>query len=456
MFGFLIGLILPFLILFFFINPAPEDFYFANESNNHDLWMNLRIQHRNSTGRYFQNILLYFIPVNNNSFISYKIICFLLMLLFMFAIFLSVKLIAGNLLTLKECFLISSIILFSYLYAMPSVPAGFYWYGGLTAYHIGVILIPVFFAFFILSEKAKKLSAKIFYTVILFVLIIAIEGTNEILSIPFFMFLVILLIYKTIVNKKFKWSYPFFVTIAAICIYFLISSPGNKIRSVQFPGNRDFIYSLISSVFFLSKNLISWIFITPLLACTLFLTPLFSKLIRKREVYKKSNLINPFWSVLIWLSVLYLFIFISFFSATDVLDRTLNLIYLIFLAGWFYNAFIVYDFIQKKCKISLQKHLRFIYTVSSIAILFFLIKENNIKTAFYDLLGGSAYKFNSGMNDRFEKITESSSDTCLVDSLINIPRTIFYKDLTRDPDNLSNRWYSDYFNKKLIVLKKPE
>ncbi len=413
----------------------------------------MRIQYRNSTGRYFQVILLYITPLAYDSFTGYKIACCVLMLLFFYAIFLSVKLISNNKIAFRENVFVSLIIFFLYLYAMPVVSEGFYWYTGITAYHTGVILIPFFFLFYVFLEKSKKLYSIIFYTLISCILIFAIGGSNEILSVLFFIFIILWLIKNLLVEKKLNWTLIVFLVVAGISLYLLASSPGNRIRASQFPGNRNFIFAFGHSFTFLIQKISSWILNTPVIVCTLFMIPVFSQIIEKNKNMTKTNLMNPVWYILIWLAFLYISTFIAMWSSGFVYDRTLNFIYLLFLAGWFYHVFILYKFVYRRYNLNTGKYIKYAYVFLFILLTYFLIKENNIKTAYYDLLGGSASGLNAQMNERYEQIRQCSSDSCEIDSLKNVSRTLFVEDITNDPKFDNSDWYAKFFNKKSIKLK---
>ncbi|MBK6876760.1 MAG: hypothetical protein IPG99_10010 [Ignavibacteria bacterium] len=77
--GLFILAIVPFVLLFLYNHPSPEDFYFSYEARIKSLWTNTKVQYRHGTGRYFQNFLLYLTPVYDKFFISYKAGCFLFM-----------------------------------------------------------------------------------------------------------------------------------------------------------------------------------------------------------------------------------------------------------------------------------------------------------------------------------------------------------------------------------------
>jgi len=451
--GLFILAIVPFVLLFLYNHPSPEDFYFSYEARIKSLWTNTKVQYRHGTGRYFQNFLLYLTPVYDKFFISYKAGCFLFMASFFSSVLLSVSLLTVKLISFRERILISLVIIFTYLYAMPEVSSGFYWYGGISAYHSGIILVPIFFAFLVKSGNSINSASGLVYTFMALIVLILITGVNEILAILLFLFTLFLNIRHFVKDRSIKWQYVVFVIASGIFLYILLKSPGNKFRLTQFPGNTNFSYSFFNSFVFLYQNILSWIFNSPLLACSLILLPVYFKISEKKKNLKNKLLTNPVGFSICWIIVLYISVFFSYYSTTVVLSRTSNFIYFIFIAGWFYLLYILSNIIVTKGKFSFIKNRKYLYGLSLVFIILFLIKPNNITTAFNDLFSGSAHSYNRQLNERYQFLENCPNDSCRVDSLINIPKTIFYKDITSNSTMLSSEWYGNFFNKKSVALK---
>ena len=92
--------------------------------------------------------------------------------------------------------------------------------------------------------------------------------------------------------------------------------------------------------------------------------------------------------------------------------------------------------------------------VTAIVALFLYGKSNSIRTAYSELIRGTASEYDSRMNERYKTIYECSSDSCQVDSIKNVPKTLSEVQLTGDPMSNFNRWYSRYFHKKYVYLRK--
>lgn len=336
---------------------------------------------------------------------------------------------------------------------MPEVSSGFYWYGGISAYHSGIILVPIFFAFLVKSGNSINSASGLVYTFMALIVLILITGVNEILAILLFLFTLFLNIRHFVKDRSIKWQYVVFAVASGIFLYILLKSPGNKFRLTQFPGNTNFSYSFFNSFVFLYQNILSWIFNSPLLACSLILLPVYFKISEKKKNLKNKLLTNPVGFSICWIIVLYISVFFSYYSTTVVLSRTSNFIYFIFIAGWFYLLYILSNIIFTKGKFSFIKNRKYLYGLSLVFIILFLIKPNNITTAFNDLFSGSAYSYNRQLNERYQFLENCPNDSCRVDSLINIPKTIFYKDITSNSTMLSSEWYGNFFNKKSVALK---
>lgn len=451
--GLFILAIVPFVLLFLYNHPSPEDFYYSYEARIKSLWENTKIQYRHGTGRYFQNFLLYLTPTFDKYFVYYKATCFLFMASFVLSVFLSVNLLANKLISFRERILITLVIIFSYLYAMPEVSSGFYWYGGLTAYHSGIILVPIFFAFLVKSGSSINSTSGLVYTFMTLITLILITGINEILAILLFLFTLFLNVRHFTKDRSINWQYMIFAIASGIFLYVLLKSPGNEFRLTQFPGNRNFSYSFFNSFIFLYQNIFSWMINSPLLACSLILLPVYSKISEKRKNIKNRLLTSPAGFSIFWILVLYISVFFSYYSTTVVLNRTSNFICFIFIAGWFYLLYLLSNKIFIKSNFSFFKNRRYLYGLSIVFVILFLIKQNNVSTAFKDLFSGSAYNYNRQLNERYQFLENCPNDSCRVDSLINIPKTIFYKDITSNPALFNSEWYGNFFNKKSVALK---
>ena len=112
------------------------------------------------------------------------------------------------------------------------------------------------------------------------------------------------------------------------------------------------------------------------------------------------------------------------------------------------------NYFYAKDKIKVRFIPEYAFVLLCIALFFSFSKEaNSIKTAYRDIISGTAQKFNAQLNERYRNIYSSSSDTVKIDSIKNIPDSFFYYDIGSDPDGKYNKLQSEFFNKKFIIRK---
>ncbi|MDQ3019424.1 MAG: DUF6056 family protein [Bacteroidota bacterium] len=454
--GFLILMILPLLILYFFNHPTTEDFYFTETARELGFIDAQRFFLKFWGGRFTYFALISINPLLFKSIAGYNVLLFLIMISFFLILFLFIYQLTKNSLTFKEKLLFSLSVFFLYLYSMPSISQGFYCLGFSYVYHLGILLILVFFISYIQLSIAVKLSQKIFYSAICCLTAIAAAGCNE-LSAAIFLMTLLLLLLKSIIDKKINYSLLFFVVITSITVYIAFTAPGNSNRMEEYPDSHRFLFSIYNSGTFLLHQLIVWTFNSPLLAFTFLLIPIFIKIIEKSKTFTDRFSINPFNSIIILLAFVYSGIFIMMWSVgIPPYLRILNVLYFLFLLGWFYNMIVLFRYLDRKFNISNLKYPKYLNAIAYIIIIFFLIKENNITTAYSDLLSGAAKKFSNIMDERYNYILTDNSDTCKIDSIDYVPKTFFFMDINYEPKSVYNKGYSQYFNKKSVILKKTE
>jgi len=451
---FLSIMVLPFFVLVFYTNPSTDDF---NASENVVINGFVKSQYtlyQYWSGRFFSNITTSLNPLIHRSFLLYKITIFVLMVSFLAVLIFFIFDIFRNSLTSNNKYLIVLSVFFLYLCSMPSTAQGFYWFVSVMIYQLSLILILLFIIFYIRLTNSESLRQRNLYTFITAILSISIAGSNEIALVLILTSVFLLMIKSFYMRSKFKWSILIIFVLTIAASYFVISAPGNTARSELYSENHLFVKSIILSFKELSEILIHWIFLTPLIPVTLILTPVFFIIFSKPNINTKLFSGNPFITFAIYL----IFLFISFFifywiTGKPPYNRTLNFIYFIFLIGWFYNVIVITGFFKIKFNVELKSLPGIVYILAIIVISFLLIRKSNVRTAYADLLRGTASKYNTELIGRYNFIKESKSDTLVIDELVNIPRTIFVADITSDPKAMCNIFYSQYFGKNSITLK---
>ena len=452
--GVLILLLVPLLIIHYYNQPTPEDFYYSGEARKIGLMDSMRVLYKFYGGRYFTYLLISLNPLYFHSVTGYKICTLGLMILFYFVLFLFISEFTKNRLSLTERILFSLSVFFLYLFAMPSLSQGFYWLVSAVHYQLALMLFMLFFILYSRIEKETGIAKRNLLIFILCIITAAIPGTVELSAAMMVITAAVIIIRSLVTDKKVSWWQILIALITIVCVYFVIKSPGNDQRSVKYAENHNLFLSLYSSFTFLFQTIAGWIINSPLAAITVLFIPFYFK-ITDSDISENSILeIKPSYIIVIFLLILYTNIFIIYWSlGIPPYDRILDFIYFIFLTGWFLIIISLTLFTRNKFGIKEFKLPKYIYAASAILIVFFIARENNITAAYSDLFTGKASEFNRTLYERYDNILKNGSDSLEIDSIKNIPKTFFFQDITKDPKRPFNIGYSSYFNKKYIVRK---
>lgn len=455
--SFLSLMIFPFLILFFFNHPSADDWGLAENTKIMGFFSAQAHYYKSWTGKFFSNAVLSYNPLYFKSLFGYKIMTLLLMLLFFYVLFVLISELTRKVLNFRERALIALSVFFLYLYAMPSLSQSFYWLTASVVYQSGIMMIMIFLILYSKITKSSGTSSEKYFTFLSVLLLIAIAGCSEMSMVTGVLMISLLIICKLINDKKLNARLILFALTTALASFVLLSAPGNSVRGSLYPDSHRLFPSLITTYSTMTELLFSWIFLSPLLFITILITPVLYKFIINTDKKRAGIFVNPVYTSLTMLVILFILIFTPVWSlGRSPFSRTVNIIYFVFLIGWFYNVVIFIYFYSGKFNFNPARMPKYVYAAALIIVVMFLFKKNNVKNAYADLIRGGAVKYNNELNERYDNILKSSSDSLVVPDLVNTPRTIFLSDISSDPKSEFNSKYAHYFNKKYISVMKSD
>lgn len=441
----LVVIIVPFILISFFNNPATDDFYLANLSLKHGLY-NVHFWHYNNwSGRYFSNGILFFSPLYFENFSLYKLIPIALLLLFVFSVKYFISSLFYSISNVQK-WAISSIIIILYFIQVPEVSSAFYWLPAAITYQFGITLT-LFFVSFYLKFKA---SNNYFYLMLSLLFIAFSMGCNEVITILNSVLIGSYFLYQLLQTKKLDINLLIVVAIAAGFASFELFAPGNSARNetIATEGKFNLLNSIFKSIIHSVLLTLKWMPIV--LLFVLFYSKKIYKLINENEL----KFLNPKWAFLILFSILFLSLFPSFYIQNNIIaDRSLNSIYFYLIIFGLYTILClmkfakdVYDF-----EIQLNKPTK---TALTLILIFFTFSDSPITNAYENLVNGKAYSYNKQMENRFELIKNSTEKEIVVPALTKKPETIFIENimgLTINLNNWKNQDISEYFGKSVTV-----
>ncbi len=445
--------ILPFLILCIFNQPSVDDFEYAVRDNTSSFLSAQVDTYFNWSGRYFSTAISRINPIRFGSFIGYKAASFILILTFLLVLHLFLS---HSFKHLKDKQLLSLTAFFSIIYIsqMPDISRGFYYMTHYFVYQLPNILTILLAILLIKLFNSNKNWNIILYKTGIIIICIAIIGTLE-LSLVYIMTSLILLSYQL-----WRRKHKLFNFLLLVCMISLIASlvmtlaPGNYARMDLSPNDsKKFIWSFMASSILIITYLYKW-------GLVLIVASIMYALIWNDSSVLHSRYQSWVFKIPIWLSLscffttLFLMNFVYTWSVGGVPKPNVeNVIYFYFLLGWFYNLHVILN----KLPTTLQIAPHSLFTVSAIALFIRLVLDinNNISTAYLDLISGKAARHNNELNMRYVFLNQSNCKICIVKPLTGMPKSLYIYDLTaklEEQDLLINSAPTKYWRKESIIL----
>jgi hypothetical protein len=341
----------------------------------------------------------------------------------------------------KKRQLFLSLILYILILAqLPSVYEFFYWYATITAYLLSFLFFIFFMQFALKSYYDKKYNP-----IIIALVIILINGNNEILLGLTNFLLIALLAYRFFKDKKWDIYLVVLNIISWISSLIVVLSPGSLERQTQYEYGGNLIGSIKVAFIYGGKYFVESFFELPFMLFYLFVF-LF--------VYNKlkdpiKDPINPILLLLVsYLSIISLSFIV--FYATGLLDirtgRIGNMVKLVTLVFLYINAINFAIFIkQSEDKLGNTQLMSRI--VVAVLLIFIVSANKNYRDLYKDYKYGNLENYAINMELREQKIKSSKNSKIL---LTRVEGTLILK--SDDNNLISEEWmrscYKAYFNEK--------
>jgi hypothetical protein len=441
--GVLVALLL--FILSFYDHPSADDFNYSVNVRQYGFFGSQYYWYVSWCGRYLSTFLLSLNPLIYGSFTGYKLMSAILILLSIISFyFFTASLFKPN--TIPEKLYITFLSFFAFILLMPSVAEGYYWMAGAYSYQGGNILTLLLFVMMIVN--LKKPSKKVF--VVSAIIVLALAGSNEYSMLFLVLLLLFINVLRVIRHKKIS-SYYFVLLILAVVgsmvVYF---APGNAYRASFQTNNFQFVFSLKSSFREAFDVISHWWWIGGFIILASYKIAS-SKMSVFSEDWFKSIYLNPF----LVLAFIFMVIAAGFFSCYWSLGlypplRTINTIYFYFITGSVYTGLCT-AILLKRFKIP---DVPFIHYLVLILLFVYVIKfPNNISRAWHDLNDGIASAYDRELNNRYKTLQTVDCKKCAVSKLKNVPKTLFFSDISEKTDNAMLKSYAYFFNKDSIFVE---
>lgn len=439
--------VIPIGILAMYNHPSVDDDYcFAYMTRDYGFWKAQKFYYDGWSGRYISNMIFHATPLAFGVFWFVKVMPFLILALLFHAIYTFIGEVLNP--TQSRRFLLTATFLSIFIIFSPSIVDTFYWYSSVfifpTSFSFFLYLIVVLLRFYQPQyQRIKYLIALLAATLVFFIV-----GSNEVMMLFIIGLCGAIWGYILLFHRRFETLFFALMLIGLYFAYFwVVQAKGNQVRLVG--GNvlggaiaLSLTNALKSTVF----DGLKW---------SLILSPfayLYMNSLPERESIKALFKANV-WMVILGLFTLLFMMFFVIHYGNDmgVPDRVKNVIFEVFLIGYFYIITII------KYSYSINYRIKspmINYGIVALIIGVFIFRYGqNLKTMYTDIRLGIAKRYDQEMTQRYTQIRESKSDTIYIAPLKNIPKSLCFDDIKTTEKHLWNKCYATYFEKKVIILK---
>lgn len=438
----LFSLFIPYIILCFYAHPVADDFNYALKGGfDNDFWYQWRWEYFNWNGRYFSNILVLANPIGFGYPLLYQLSALLMILLTLASIWYFLGLFQ---LSYKQRFFVTLLGGLLYLFQMPTIAEGIYWYTGAVTYQLGNIFGLLYLTLIIRYFYFRQ-HTSLFFAIPLLIISC---GLNEVMLLILFFFHLCLTFFLLRKNER-KSSAVLLLVIVVLCFLFVALSPGNKVRGNFFQEtSHDFIRSGIYTFLQTVRFSFYWITGIPLIIASLLFLAKPAKTLLQQTFIKKITDIPLLFSTLLPFIMIALAVFPAYWSTGKLgQHRTLNVAYFFFLICWFYNLLVwLKKYELKKLRLTVsQYHLALLFLILSLAI---------TKNGYYssvELMNGKVKAFDRELLLREKTLTEARGIyEVKIPLLENKPKTLFVIDIS-EGYGMINESYGLYYDVERVI-----
>ncbi len=448
----------PFLFLNLYNNPATDDYFFAVRDTETSFWESQLYYFLNHSGRFFATAIVRLNPLTYQSFIGYKIYSLCFMLSFIGAAWLLIYQLFKDYFSTTKLLALLAILVCVYLIQMPNISQGIYWFTGYMTFQVPNLMFLLFWVCISMFHNSQSRKRDVVYLVVAALLAIAIIGSNEMTLI---MLMSSLLLYLISFWQKEKPKRNYLLVLFIVCLIIsliVVLAPGNYIRMEKERSSVSFIEAALGAIVFTGVGLYKWGIV--LLVMSLIYTFLWG--IPVSEKVKNSSIFKlPFLLLIVWFfSTIALMNFVYTWSAGErAVTRVENVIYFFFVVGWVY----ILQYIINKHLAGEKGERLLSFTIvpkTAFAIFFLLLTDvnNNISTAYLDLLSGRAEQFDDELKARYSYLKSDACYNCAIDPISTLPKSLYIHHMlpVEELDEMGIRGaFVDYWGKNSVTLNGP-
>jgi hypothetical protein len=491
--------IAPFIVLSFFNHPQNDDYVAAVWTRTLGV-LGATIRWYDSwSARYTAVAAMSSIlnPLVLGSVGAYKLMVAITILLLILSLYVFLTAFTSHMVGRRDVLVITLFMVALYLLQMPDIAESLYWMACAVCYQYAIILLLLQSALMIRLSRVTTTGQRVLVLLTTMLVVFLTAGTNELAMVLQCEIIVLWIVFgarhqtqaaparqpsgkgrrpgrprqpepprraERLRHEPRRWPYreaALLLGASLIACAIVLLAPGTRVRNSY--GHHD-LPSTLHSVFATGWHyIVHWLTATPVIPLAL----LFLRAASTRITIRLPFSIHPGASLLVFLATYFGMFVPSFYGANKLETHTVSIIYFVFLLGVFVNTCIVVQYLRGRAggRVPYPIPDRVVQgrmvpaALWGITLVLALAPASNLRTAYADLLSGSAYHYDRQQEERYALIRECRSLQCDVPALRDRPRSIFWfenaVDEARDDPfflRYKDNSFAAYFGKRRIRL----
>jgi hypothetical protein len=461
--------LLPFARLAWFAHPYLDDFAFPLLVHQRGVWAHTVIMYLTWQGRFANSFVTALHPLAWGGLAQLKPFVFGFILAVVASIlFAGVALLQGERVRWLTRVAAGSVIVLLLLFLLPNPVEAFYWLMSALSYMGGAICCCLLLGVIAhLHTNLGPLAFRLLWLCAAGLALLA-PGFSEMISCFVLAGVVVLL--PAIWRRQLARKWLALLTLAVLGAAVATLAPGNFARQTLL-HREDLFRGLLLANASLCYTLATWLGNGTLLVLTLLVLPTLQRLV-SLPTLPLTQLTKQVWRWPLWLGLGLLFCFVFTYLAIGgpPPSRARNLLLVFFLFGWFLS---IAGWLAHRIRLgyaplpSLPNYGR---AVLSGLFLLLLITDHNFRLqqshvgnpansvaqAYHDWLSGDAAQYDREEEARYALIRHTSAADIALPALSKQPVTLFWWDISYNPNLWGNRAYASFFHKRSIWVSNPE
>lgn len=455
LFALMIVAIVPFFLLCFYAHPGADDFSYAAAYRHGGLWNSILGEYMGWKGRYFAIFSTVLFHQSGDMILNYKYPLLLFLGLLFFALYFLVRSVFEEKASLSQTLFCSAVLGVFYVITLPRVSATIYWADGAFQYQVGSI------TFLFLGAALLKLyrdpKSPLFATLGSSFFAFAAIGSHEIFMVATISMVGLMFFHKYFIQKVNRISWSIVLIVSIISSVLLIYAPGNEVRMQLAPENNQQLWFSISRTIYHGGEILGgWLSHPALWLLSILYIPLALYLVYIKGIRKDAS-ITRLAILFTWLVAIIGFSFFAtwWIGAKPPPVRILNVIYLLFLIGWF---ILLLELVAVLTKSRLLVYTERFFTIPARIVLLIattllclsLVSQSHVREAYSDLLD-RAPAYDKFMHERYAYVRQQvksaggKKPALTVGILKDPPKILVYTDISRDRKDWRNNGFAEYF-----------